>query len=334
MYCKRCGTKNKDDALFCANCGQKLKETPVQKPEPELEAKEIDHPEPEPTKKPVPKNWIIAIICVIVVAAGIIGYQYSKSKNKKESAATAQQKTTEDTTQNTKNKTQGEDVADSKDGTDAEDKTASKDTADDQDEDERQDLPYTNNEEMDLNACTDPDNYQYVTSDDKSFGFAYPKYLFNHSEVSDTDDQYILKHSNGNDWDIIATITKTEAIYKNDPVKNVQHIFDNTKSHMNNITFQYPQGGRTPKVYKGKTTMIIMGYEDSAKTECEYLLITSDNKNIYSMEIDFKDSDYKDEFKPINYVVDCMYRGCSFTNSTYQMRSFTQFQNDDMGYKK
>lgn len=48
-----------------------------------------------------------------------------------------------------KNKTQGEDVADSKDGTDAEDKTASKDTADD--EDERQDLPYTNNEEVDLN---------------------------------------------------------------------------------------------------------------------------------------------------------------------------------------
>ena len=92
MYCKRCGTKNKDDALFCANCGQKLKEIPVQKPEPELEPKEINHPEPEPTKKPVPKNWIIAIICVIVVVAGIIGYQYSKSKNKKESAATAQQK--------------------------------------------------------------------------------------------------------------------------------------------------------------------------------------------------------------------------------------------------
>lgn len=71
MYCKRCGTKNKDDALFCANCGQKLKEIPVQNPEPELEAKEIEQSEPTSARKPIPKNWIITIICVVVVAAGI-----------------------------------------------------------------------------------------------------------------------------------------------------------------------------------------------------------------------------------------------------------------------
>ena len=30
MYCKKCGTKNKDDARFCANCGEKLVIPPQQ----------------------------------------------------------------------------------------------------------------------------------------------------------------------------------------------------------------------------------------------------------------------------------------------------------------
>ena len=80
--------------------------------------------------------------------------------------------------------------------------------------------------------------------------------------------------------------------------------------------------------------MIVMGYLDSDKTKCEYVLLTSDGKKDYLMQINFFDSDYKDEYKEINYVVDCMYRGCSFTNSTYQMRTFDQFREDDMGVKK
>lgn len=327
MYCKRCGTKNKDDALFCANCGQKLKETPVQKPEPELEAKEIDHPEPEPTKKPVPKNWIIAIICVIVVVAGIIGYQYSKSKNKKESAATAQQKTTEDTAQNTKNKTQGEDVADSKDGTDAED------TANSQDEntDNEQDLPYTNNVKMDLTACTDPDNYYYFTAKDKSFGFLYPKYLFNQCYVSDEGDQYILEHSTGSGEeasDYTATITKTEDVYTDDPVSSVKQVFEKTKSKMKKVTFEYPKG-RDPKIYSGgKASMCLEGYLDDDMTQCQYLLATSDGEYTYTMVLTFYDPDYKNEHNKVDYIADCMYRGCSFTNSTKQIRSFAKFKKD------
>ena len=50
MYCKKCGTKNKDDARFCANCGEKLvippqqqaKQQPAQ-PKQHLKMNQNDH---------------------------------------------------------------------------------------------------------------------------------------------------------------------------------------------------------------------------------------------------------------------------------------------------
>lgn len=79
--------------------------------------------------------------------------------------------------------------------------------------------------------------------------------------------------------------------------------------------------------------MIVMGYLDSEKQNVNMYCSQAMEKD-YMMQINFFDSDYKDEYKEINYVVDCMYRGCSFTNSTYQMRTFDQFREDDMGVKK
>ncbi|MFR7384436.1 MAG: hypothetical protein ACLUTO_08555 [Anaerostipes sp.] len=49
---------------------------------------------------------------------------------------------------------------------------------------------------MDLSACTDADDYEYVSSDDNSFEFAYPKYLFNRSYVNDAGNQYTLEYAN------------------------------------------------------------------------------------------------------------------------------------------
>ena len=77
-----------------------------------------------------------------------------------------------------------------------------------------------------------------------------------------------------------------------------------------------------------------MVYEDDEKKEAKYSLITSDGEDTYIMEIKFIDTDYTDSYKEINYIVDCMYRGCSFTNSSYKVRTYQQFKNDEMGEKK
>ena len=149
MYCKRCGTKNKDDARFCANCGQKLVDEPVRQ-EPEQQ------PVSERTPNQSSKTWIIVLACVVVAVVGIFGYQYMKSKDKKETATT-QEKTTANTVANSTEENTGEDVADANDNSN--------------DTEESQALEYTDNEYMDLSACTDSDDYAYVRSKDKHSDF-------------------------------------------------------------------------------------------------------------------------------------------------------------------
>ncbi len=314
MYCKRCGTKNKDDARFCANCGQKLIAEQPRQNVTENISSEAD--QQEPARKLTSKSWIIALACVIVVIAGIFVYQNIKSKDKKENTktTTTEQSTKAKTTEKTTEANTGEDVADSK-----EDNTA-----------DGQGLAYTDNDKMDLTACTDKDNYQYVTSKDKSFGFLYPKYLFNKSYISDTGDQYILEHTTGDgedDCDFSATFTKTEVVYENDQIQNVEYAIDKAKSKMKKVTFEYPKT-RKPRIYRGQATKNLKGYLDDDTTKCQYWMVTSDKKYTYTMVLEYYDSDYKDEHKDIDYVADCMYRGCSFTNASKKVRSFKAFKKD------
>ena len=119
MYCKKCGTKNKDDARFCANCGEKLVIPPQQQAKQQpAQPKQQSYIEPQNEPKRSSKSWIIALACVIVVVVGIFGFQYLKSEDKKEATATTENKTSAKTTEKkaTENNA-GEDVADAKDST-------------------------------------------------------------------------------------------------------------------------------------------------------------------------------------------------------------------------
>ena len=284
MYCKKCGTKNKDDARFCANCGEKLVIPPQQQAKQQpAQPKQQIYTEPQNEPKRSSKSWIIALACVIVVVVGIFGFQYLKSEDKKEATATTENKTSAKTTENNA----GEDVADAKDSTE-----------------KSQVLSYTDNEDMDLSACTDSDDYQYVSSEDNSFEFAYPKYLFNRSYVNKTGNQYTLEYANSDkadDYEIKAVISSQKAGSGN-AVKSVQKLYKQKKKSIKNVTYAYPQGGKTPKLYQGKSSMIVMGYLDSDKTKCEYVLLTSDGKKDYMMQINFFDSDYKDEYKEMTFT--------------------------------
>ena len=75
-------------------------------------------------------------------------------------------------------------------------------------------------------------------------------------------------------------------------------------------------------------------FHDKTPSGTLFVRITSDVEDTYIMEIKFIDTDYTDSYKEINYIVDCMYRGCSFTNSSYKVRTYQQFKNDEMGEKK
>ncbi|MCO7154124.1 hypothetical protein NIA73_13080 [Anaerobutyricum hallii] len=52
------------------------------------------------------------------------------------------------------------------------------------------------------------------------------------------------------------------------------------------------------------------------------------------MKFTYPDPDMTNDYNEIDYVVDCVYRFCSFSGGTYQPRSYQQFLDDNMGSKK
>lgn len=329
MYCKKCGAKNKDDARFCAKCGcdmtqkiivqdhKKQKKT-EKKPKP-VEKK------PKPAKKstsnPILRNVIFVVICVAVgIGAAFIYQQQKKEKQNsttvKNNIIKSTESATEDSTIQTTKTEEGFDP--------------------NQYNTQTQTLPYTDNTSMNLSACTKTNNYEKATSKDGAFSFIYPKTIFNDSSADDENDEYTLEYRDikDNELKIGLKVSVEEAEYSGDPVKSVKSKYLDRKDSISTLGYDYPKCGKDPKIHDGKASMIIMGYKDDEKKEAQYSLFTSDGEDTYIMEIEFEDSDYKDSYKEINYIIDCMYRGCSFTNSSYKVRTYQQFKNDEMGEKK
>lgn len=89
MKCSKCGFENKDKAKFCTKCGNSLA---------------VNNPESVPVKSSNSKYIIIALIVVIIVLAGTIGYfamnnnsnQVQTNDNSQDSAASQDVKSSDD----------------------------------------------------------------------------------------------------------------------------------------------------------------------------------------------------------------------------------------------
>ena len=60
-------------------------------------------------------------------------------------------------------------------------------------------LEDTENSHMSVENCLSTDAYNTVISEDGSFSFGYPKYLFNHSEVNASGSSYSLTYKEGSE---------------------------------------------------------------------------------------------------------------------------------------
>ena len=65
-----------------------------------------------------------------------------------------------------------------------------------------------------------------------------------------------------------------------------------------------------------------------------YIIAANDGKRDYILKFTYPDLDMTNDYNEIDYVVDCVYRFCSFSGGTYQPRSYQQFLDDNMGSKK
>ena len=191
-------------------------------------------------------------------------------------------------------------------------------------------LADTDNHDMNANACLNTEAYHTVTSEDGSFSFGYPKYLFNASEVNKSGTSYTLsyKDDSGNKEAELKVYTEPNA---GNALENAKSLYNKYASSVYKVYFKM-QPTRIDS--KGMARALIGGSADAAETTGVYIIAVNDGEKNYILKFTYPDPDIQYDYNAIDYVVDCVYRYCSFSGGTYQPRTYEQFLKDDMGTKK
>ena len=193
-------------------------------------------------------------------------------------------------------------------------------------------LAYTDNSSMNVGTCLSPEDYNTVTAKDDSFSFAYPKYLFNHSEVNEEGTSYTFsyKGNSASDSDEAELSVYTQE-NEGDPLQNAKELYQNFSSEVYKKYFKmYPSRVDS----SGMARTLIGASADSSEKTGIYIIAANDGKRDYILKFTYPDPDMTNDYNEIDYVVDCVYRFCSFSGGTYQPRSYQQFLDDNMGSKK
>lgn len=281
-------------------------------------------------------NTIIAVLVgvasVFVIVIGLLLWQIIKQNNDNRQTASATTATTaattETTTESTVEKVQEPDTSQETPTEKKEQQTTEGKSEIVQSETQINTLPNVDNTSINTSACLTPSSYNILTSADSEFSFGYPKYMFNYSEVDDQKNSYRLSYEGSSDW---LELYVHEEENPGDPVQNAKKLYDKYVSECYDTYFL-----KEPKKVDdtGMVRGLIGGKADASGQTGSYIIAANDGKKNYILEFYYPDPDIKYDYDDINYVVDCVYRYCSFSGGTYKPRTYQQFLKDDMGTKK
>ena len=202
-------------------------------------------------------------------------------------------------------------------------------SSDDSESDEAYE-PYTDNWSMNISDCLSVDDYYQRDSADGSFSFAYPKYVFNDADINEEENyyDYYYEDDNGNRTIEMKFYSEDDP---GDAVQNAKELFYSISGEPSEVLYQVE-----PKDQVGADGMargIVAGTYDDEGT-CVYIVAANDGQKDYIMELYYPDSAPEYDYDDVNYIIDCVYRYCSFAGGTYKPRSHELFMRDDMGEKK
>lgn len=183
-------------------------------------------------------------------------------------------------------------------------------------------MAYTDNEYPDESACLSPKDYEVYHGD--GFSFGYPKYLFNYGYADDAEGYYELSY--GSDYIMKVKVTDKKANARKTAHKAYV-------KYMNKFDATYFDRDVKDVDSNGMARALIGGYYSDTR-HGQYVIIASDGSRKYELTFEYPETNVYDNYKEINYVVDCVYRYCSFSGGTYKPRSWKKFLADDMGTKK
>ena len=174
-----------------------------------------------------------------------------------------------------------------------------------------------------------PDNYEELTVD-TNFSFSYPSGFF--SKVEQYNKNYTFSTSDNSDTMYILCESGS-----GDAVKDVRDAANKNASLINSNEDKHGVKVVSDKVKEGWAHCIIGGnYTDGQNGSGNgmYKVIVSNGSSIYTLDYEYGSSDTSTYYTAQNYMLDCMYRYCEHSGTTYKPRTWDDFNHDRMGEKK
>ena len=172
-------------------------------------------------------------------------------------------------------------------------------------------FPYTDNEVMNISACqTADDFYEYSAPD---FTFIYPKYVFNYCEANDEENSYYFSSA-----DSSMTLEFYETATSGSAEQNVKNFYNQTQNEVYSIRYHPDYGDH----------QVIAGQYKSGTNEAFYYFIRSNGSKNYVFKFHYPDPDFGNDYNQEDYLMECIYRGCSFSESKKPVRSFRNFEDE------
>lgn len=366
MKCPICGKENKNDTKFCINCGYKFEKKQadqintynpngLDKFESNNRAY-ADSSNQEYDRKgtgPV-KRLVIAVVAVLIVGGAGAGLlksgllntsndHYSRSlkkasdsdsKESKEAATIDNQglMADEDTTEDSETESSSTEVV--TEITKATEETQSTTT----EIDSKNNTNSNGNQEItlpgveasnrpDYDNYLSPDNYESLTID-SDFSFSYPSGFF--SKVEKYNKNYTFSTSDNSDTLYISCEPGS-----GDAIKDVKDASNKNTSLINAKEEKHGVLVVSDKVKDGWAHCIVGGnYTDGQNGNGMYKVIVSNGSNIYTLDFEYGSSDNSTYYTAQNYMLECMYRYCEHSGTSYKPRTWEMFSNDQMGEKK
>lgn len=171
----------------------------------------------------------------------------------------------------------------------------------------------------------DPYSYHRVETSDGRFSFYYPDGFF--SQVTQDGDNYTFDTK---DHSAVLYI-RTESVSRS-PADSVQAAHDNHLNQLDRATINVDISSEEKD--DGWAHAVLSGKDRGNSLKMDYYIAVSDGKKCYTLEYNYTDSQGGAVLSPASYMVDCLYRYCEHSGTTYQVRTYEMYMRDDMGEKK
>lgn len=179
----------------------------------------------------------------------------------------------------------------------------------------------------DYNICTNPDTYQRVEIANGEFSFGYPEGFFNHVEKDGED--YIFMSEEGK-----ATLIVRQKKGSGDAILDVQNAYSFLNGKIDTSNKETGIKLVSERIKEGWAHCIYGGTYFDDTNKAAYFIGVSNGKNVYTMDFEYYEPDTNNYHTPQNYMIDCLYRLCEHSGTSYRVRTYEQFLADDMGKKK